>query len=164
LRERRDDVRELAQHFLERSKQRSTQGRPTISDATAQALERRPWYGNVRELRNAVEHALILARGGAILPEHLPAPVEPSVVNSAAENADPESLLVELVRRWAESHYRESEDVTDLYEQLLRVIEPPLFEVAMQNNRDQYAAAARTLGLHRTTLKKKLDQYGISGQ
>ena len=42
------------------------------------ALERRPWYGNVRELRNAVEHAMILARGGAIVPEHLPPPMPPA--------------------------------------------------------------------------------------
>ena len=38
----------------------------------AAAIARGDWFGNVRKLRNAIEHAMILARGGAIAPEHLP--------------------------------------------------------------------------------------------
>jgi two-component system, NtrC family, nitrogen regulation response regulator GlnG len=43
----------------------------------------------------------------------------------------------------------------------LEVIEPPLLEAALRRHKGQYAAAARMLGMHRTTLRKKLSQYGI---
>jgi DNA-binding protein Fis len=49
-----------------------------------------------------------------------------------------------------------------VYEQLLEVIEPPLLETALKRHRGQCATAARTLGLHRTTLRKKLVQYGVA--
>jgi len=48
-----------------------------------------------------------------------------------------------------------------LYDDLLRAVEPPLLEAVLEKCRGQCAGAARLLGLHRTTLKKKLDQYGV---
>ena len=89
LRQRRDDIPELAAYFLAVLGEKGTgpigwnspEGathqvdlspfllpRPTISDEAMAELQRRPWFGNVRELRNAIEHAMILARGGAIAP------------------------------------------------------------------------------------------------
>ena len=77
LRERRSDVAELTEHFLDVLSAKNGCPRPPLAAETLAALEGRQWYGNVRELRNAVEHAMILARGGAILPEHLPPPTPP---------------------------------------------------------------------------------------
>src|SRR5690606_25201600 len=71
LRERVEDIAPLAEYFT--SVLASPPGSATtITSAALAELERRPWHGNVRELRNAVDHALILARGRAIAPEHLP--------------------------------------------------------------------------------------------
>jgi two-component system nitrogen regulation response regulator GlnG len=115
----------------------------------------------VRELRNAVEHAVIVARGGSIEPEHLPPPAPP--VWPAAPTADSslEDRLADLIRQWAETQLAQPADEGQLYEDLLRVVEPPLLEAVLQRHRGQCAGAARTLGLHRTTLKKKLDQFGV---
>ena len=68
LRDRRDDISLLAQHF-------GTEfvGQPVaFAEETLAELECRPWYGNVRELRSAIEHAMVLARHGVVMPEHLP--------------------------------------------------------------------------------------------
>ena len=70
-----EDIAELAGHFLDGLAAKNGQPRPAISPEALAELERRAWLGNVRELRNAVEYAMILARGGSIAPEHLPPPV-----------------------------------------------------------------------------------------
>ncbi len=77
LRDRPDDIRELAENFLAEASDRPSGPRAVLASETSEELSRRKWHGNVRELRNAVEHALLVARGGVIQPEHLPAPAWP---------------------------------------------------------------------------------------
>ena len=157
LRERRDDIPELAEYFLDMLVSRSGKLRPTIAPETIEVLKSRPFYGNVRELRNAIEHAMILARGATLLPEHLPAPVP----RSQGDGGDLDGAIVALVRRWAETQLSHAGGAGDLHEQLLKLVEPPLLEAAMRRYQNQCAAAARHLGVHRTTLRKRLDQLGL---
>ncbi len=161
LRERSDDIGELAAHFLA-SATPSRASALGFSAQTLAELQRRPWYGNVRELRNAVEHAVIVARGGSLEPEHLPPPAPPVWPAAPSAELALEVRLAELVRQWAEQQLGKSADEGQLYDTLLRLVEPPLLEAALRRHRGQCAGAARTLGLHRTTLKKKLDQYGVA--
>jgi two-component system, NtrC family, nitrogen regulation response regulator GlnG len=159
LRERREDLDELAEYFLGRLAAKNQGPRPALSAEALAELRRRPWYGNVRELRNAIEHAMILARGGTILPEHLPPPMGPP----PSRHRPPEEAIAALVRRWAEAQLAADAESADLYDQLLALVEPPLLAAAMEHGKEQCAAAARLLGLHRTTLRKKLDRWGIRG-
>jgi two-component system nitrogen regulation response regulator GlnG len=158
LRERPEDVAELVQYFLDDFAARAGRPCPVVAAPALAELERRPWYGNVRELRNALEHALILARGGEISVEHLPPPAPRS-----AEGMTDEHALLRHVRTWAEAQLARGGESSDLYARLLRLVEPPLLESALRQHHGQCAAAARTLGLHRTTLRKKLDEYGLGG-
>ena len=82
LRDRRDDIPLLAVHFAEQI----SGAKLALADETLVELARRDWCGNVRELRNAIEHAAVLARTGVILPEHLPDP-QPSLEGSASRCA-----------------------------------------------------------------------------
>lgn len=158
LRTRRDDIAELSEYFLDRLASRSGVPRAAIGAETQAELERRPWFGNVRELRNVLEHALVLARGGSIEPGHLPAPVLPS---SAVASSDTEDGLRQLVAAWAKSQLPMAGENANLHERLVSLIEPELFRASVEHYHGQVATAARVLGLHRTTLKKKLDEYGI---
>ena len=159
LRERREDIRPLSEHFLELLAAKNSVPRPALSAEALAELKRQPWYGNVRELRNALEHAMILARSGTIGPEHLPPPTPTAVTASAIQ----EEAIASLVGQWAQWQLGGSEQATDLYERLLQLVEPPLFQAAMQHYQGQCAAAARRLGLHRTTLRKKLDRPAAGG-
>ncbi len=161
LRDRREDIALLAQHFLDRLSSRSGIARSTLDRATVTELERRPWFGNVRELRNAIEHALVLAREGSIEPAHLPPAAMPSLA-AAAANAD--DGLKQLIEAWARSQLATAIDGAELYQRFLTLIEPSLFKAVVEHHRGQVTSAARVLGLHRTTLKKKLDEYGIHGK
>jgi DNA-binding protein Fis len=101
---------------------------------------------------------MILARGGVILPEHLPAPMLPLDAAGALR----EESLGMLIRGWAEAQLAGGE-VHDLYEQFLKLVEPPLLEAVLAHCDGQCLAAARHLGLHRTTLRKRLDELGLGG-
>ncbi len=155
LRRRREDIRPLAEHFLEVLSAKNEVRPPALSAEAIAELERRDWHGNVRELRNAMEHAMILARGGMIAAEHLPLPMLPA---SAADPADQQAISA-FIRQWAELKLQDPDDAQDLYEQLLKIVEPSLFRAAMEHSGGQFIAAARKLGIHRTTLRKKLEQF-----
>jgi DNA-binding NtrC family response regulator len=79
LRERREDILVLAQHFLDKYK--AIRGNPNMrfSKETFEVLENHQWPGNVRELQNAVERAVVMGSTEEIRPEDLPFTVKPSV-------------------------------------------------------------------------------------
>ncbi|MCX7420400.1 MAG: sigma-54 dependent transcriptional regulator [Planctomycetia bacterium] len=158
LRERGDDIFELAEHFISRLTAKNQLPHPSLSAATKAELTRRPWHGNVRELLNAIEHAVVIVRGGVIEPEHFPSPA----LSAGQPLSDsPTVALSQLIREWAESQLREHNIREDLYEQFLNLVEPSLLSTVVSHEHGQCASAARKLGLHRHTLRKKLDQYGI---
>jgi len=158
LRERREDVRPLTEHFLALLAARDDRPAPSISDDALEELHRRPWYGNVRELRNAIEHAMVLARTGTITADLLPPPLPTSALAASVQ----EDALGRLVRHWTETRLLAPDEPAELYEGLLQVVEPPFLKAVMQHFRGQCATAAKRVGLHRTTLRKKLDQFGIN--
>ena len=157
LRERRDDIALLAQHFAEQAAERTV----TFAEETLAELEVRPWYGNVRELRAAVEHALVVVRHGAVMPEHLP-PALPNLWQAvpAAIGGGP-SDITGAVSQIARQLLADPATAGTVYDRFLQQVEPPLLATVMNKCGQRCAPAARVLGLHRTTLKKKLDQYEI---
>jgi two-component system nitrogen regulation response regulator GlnG len=68
-------------------------------------------------------------------------------------------MIAALISQWADARLKGPQETADLYEQLLSIVEPALLEQALQQSGGQYSQAARKLGLHRTTLRKKLEQY-----
>ncbi|MDY0167084.1 MAG: sigma-54 dependent transcriptional regulator [Thermoguttaceae bacterium] len=160
LRDRPEDVGPLVEHFLATLAHKAGLPPPAISAEALTELERLPWYGNVRELRNAIEHALVLARGGTIGIHHLPPPMPAAPVAGRVET----NAVAQMIRQWTRTRLAGGEQPENLYEELLALIEPPLLEVVLERSRGQCSTAARRLGLHRTTLKKKLDEHGIGGE
>jgi two-component system nitrogen regulation response regulator GlnG len=151
LRQRGHDVALLAEHFLRGS---SRGARARFSDQALAALRARPWPGNVRELRNAIEHAAILARGQTVLAEHLPPPLPLGEATSGAAG----ERFAPLVQQWLEERLQADPQAIDLYAQLLDEIEPPLLRGVLAHRQGNRQQAAATLGLHRMTLRKKLQR------
>jgi two-component system nitrogen regulation response regulator GlnG len=161
LRERRDDIPDLVQHFVARIRAGAPGDHPTVTEDALAEMKRRPWFGNVRELRNVVDHALIMSRGGAILPEHLSPPIAAELIQGSSRESTSLGRIKELIYEWSRDALKDPARSNQAYDELLRIVEPPLLRAAMEKHGGNCAAAARELGMHRVTVRKKLDQYGI---
>jgi two-component system nitrogen regulation response regulator GlnG len=160
LRERKDDVPMLAEHFLRQTQPPSQARQCPLPPETRAALSLRQWTGNVRELRNAIEHAAIVARGGEIRPEHLPAPAR--FATKSPVSAD--TRIHREITGWTgtAADALASEPDPQLYERFLQLVEPPLLAAVLAHYQGNRAAAAQLLGLHRATLRQKMRRHGMS--
>lgn len=156
LRERRSDIELLAQSFVAERHQTTSR----LAAETLTELKEREWFGNVRELRQALDHALVVARTGLILPEHLPPPLPP--LHADVPTGESSNItLSDLARVRAADLLNDPQVEGLVYERFLEEVEPALLESAMHRYANECAPAARALGLHRTTLRRKLTQYGL---
>ena len=160
LRDRKADIGILAEYFANVLSPAPDGTRSQPSRETLRALEDREWHGNVRELRSAIQHAIIVARGGHILPDHLPSPMPASA--NTSNGLDIEAEIHALLTQWANARLQDPDSAGQIYAQLLTLVEPAVLRAIVRNQGGQLASSARILGLHRTTLKKKLDEYGVS--
>jgi two-component system nitrogen regulation response regulator GlnG len=157
LRDRRDDIPLLCDYFLAGIECGRT---CVIGDDAMAELQKRPWNGNVREFRNAIEHAAVLARGGVIAAEHLPPPSE------AKSQARSGGQLSRCIVDWTEDEFPENIDASDaeladLYSRFLSTVERPLLEATLERCGGNQTTAATILGIHRSTLRQKLREAGL---
>jgi DNA-binding NtrC family response regulator len=143
LRERRSDIPLLADHFLERIRDRTPGREIAISREAMVALWSYDWPGNVRELENMVERLVILCEGSTIdtsmLPENLVASAQPATPPIKVKLNDAGVNLNNLVRE----------------------LEGRLINDALKQTGGNKQAAARLLGLKRTTFSAKLRRCGV---
>jgi DNA-binding NtrC family response regulator len=139
LRSRGADTLLLAQHFLQLFAARAGKRVTSISEAVAEKLLAYSWPGNVRELRNVIERAVALTRFDKLIVEDLPEKIRDYRSSQVIIGGDDPGELVPL------------EEVERRY--ILHALG------AVGGNR---TAAARTLGLDRKTLYRKLRQYGVA--
>ncbi len=148
LRERTEDIPLLAEHFLRQAGQQKPAA--GFTDRALDELCRRAWPGNLRQLRHAVEHGALLARGSAITANHLPPDDEPIPSDRPLEE------LSSAVKAWTQRQIASGEARGQIYQAFLSAAEPALFDVVLESTRGNRAAASDRLGLHRATLRKKL--------
>jgi two-component system response regulator AtoC len=133
LRERRADVIPIAEYFV--AMLAAIHNRPAVilSESARRVLAAYSWPGNLRELRNAIERAMVFAQGGEILPEDFP-----DSIRAAAGGA---ALLV---------GFRSLEDLER--EAIARTLEATRYHITK---------SAEILGISRKTLLEKRKKYGM---
>jgi len=155
LRERREDVPVLVQHFLRKYAADFGVEPPAITpDALAQ-LQSDPWSGNVRELENVTRRLLLDARGLAISADTV---LRTLVVRTTGAALAPSSLPALAAALLARAQRGEIEDA---YTQLLAGAEREILTQAILLAEGNQAKAARWLGLARLTLREKLTALGL---
>jgi len=134
LRDRRRDIPLLARYFMKLFSDKLNKRVTGMSKEFLQALERQPWKGNIRELKNVIERAVILSEGDELNVDTLPASwtMESSVVQalSAFDLASVEKLHIQRVLNYT---------------------------------RGNKVEAARLLNIGLTTVYRKMEEYGLSG-
>jgi nitrogen regulation protein NR(I) len=180
LRERAGDIPLLVNYFLQKvAKQQRQQPKALSADALA-ALESYPWPGNVRELENAIQRAVVMAKGNAVLRENLPpavashapkppatetvatpipAAAAPALAASPAHPAPAASLeiaaLAEQLFAWVRR---------DPKRRLIPTVERELVVHALRETQGNQVQAARLLGITRATLRKRMERFGIKSE
>jgi DNA-binding NtrC family response regulator len=137
LRDRRSDIPLLIEHFLEKMNSRRPQGPVRLSETAQVQMWEYDWPGNVRELENVVEQLVILADGDTVDVDNLP----PSIRRFVSGKRNPTPAL--------------SEAGFD-FNRAVEAFENQLIYEALQKSNGNKQAAARLLGLKRTTLVAKL--------
>jgi len=139
LREIRGDIPSIFHHFFDRLSVGKRSRIRAVSPEALEAMQQYPWPGNIRELRNVVERAMIVCQGDVIeradlpLEKGVPAPV-PSF----------------------------SEDALPSLKQLLKETERQAILAALEHTGNNRAEAAKILGIHRTGLYQKMKKHGIA--
>ncbi|HXV37735.1 MAG TPA: sigma-54 dependent transcriptional regulator, partial [Myxococcota bacterium] len=142
LRERREDVRRLAEHFLAKARTEAGRGPTRLARDAIAALERYAWPGNVRELENAIERAVALAEGEVLEPRDLPR----AIVRASELEALGDSLRQGRLG----------------LEDAVGELEKALIAEALARAGGNQTRAAEALQVTRRALKLKMDRYGIA--
>lgn len=132
LRERKEDIPILAEHFISRLNRLQGKDVAGLSQEVLIAFMNHDWPGNVRELENAIESAFVLCYSGMILPKHLPQQFKSGI---AAKDSDTVKTLEEMERHTIQ-------------------------ETLKHNNYNRQETAAQ-LGINKTTLWRKINKYGL---
>jgi two-component system nitrogen regulation response regulator GlnG len=158
LRDRRGDIPELIEYFVDKVNRELGTAFVGVSDDARDLLTRHAWPGNVRELENAILRAAVLARGGRMLVAD-----DFDVAGQPRARAAETLPLEEAVRRRLAELLQADANATagDLHAVLIGAVERPLIEVVMQRAGGNQVKAAEMLGINRNTLRKKITELGI---
>jgi two-component system response regulator AtoC len=139
LRERGQDLDLLVEHFVAHYASEHVRPVGEISEDVFDVLRACPWPGNVRQLRNALERAVVMASGTVLLPQHLP---------------------LEILQ--AEGPSRDPDSSTDGRLCTLEEMERRLIARALRETGNNLSLAAYRLGIHRNTLRRKMAHFGLA--
>ncbi|HBF35379.1 TPA: transcriptional regulator [Candidatus Sumerlaeota bacterium] len=134
LRERQGDIPLLVQAFLKECCEANGKPLLKISQKTLDALARYPWPGNVRQLRNAIEGMVVLSTAHGLTPRNLP----PEILSASKQP----TLQIKI-----------GATLEDMEREMIRA--------TLAQNGGNRAATARSLGVGRKTLYRKLEEYGL---
>jgi DNA-binding NtrC family response regulator len=161
LRERREDIPLLVHHFLQRYADQNRKSFRGVHKEAMRLLCDHDWPGNIRELQNYVERAVILGDGPDLTADSLPpqlrgeAPPRPIRLRAGGDMA---ALTSELVRQGV---LAAGPAANDLHERIVGQVERELIQQVLAScDRIQIKAAAR-LGINRNTLHKKLSEFRL---
>ena len=158
LRERRDDIAELAAHMLSQAAEELNIRAPILLDDAADLLTRHDWPGNVRELKNVMRRLAVLTPGASITLSDVAL-----ALGNVDNNLQDEETLSQAVRRCTRNYLHQLgyAEATNLHQYLLEQVEPPLLVLAMERCGGNQLKVAEMLGLNRNTVRKLLRKYKI---
>ena len=158
LSERREDITQLANHFLSTAAKEIGVEPKILTKDTAKKLEQLPWPGNVRQLENTCRWLTVMASGQEILPQDLPAELLKNPVHTS-ERANGVSDWQVALTQWIDEKLAAGE--SDLLTEVQPAFERILLETALKHTQGHKQEAAKRLGWGRNTLTRKLKELSM---
>ena len=134
LRDRTEDIPQLAEHFLLKASRKCKTRMKSLSEEAKACLIKYDWPGNVRELENAIERAVVLGSGHVVLPEDLP-----------------ETILEAAVLSDGSAKYHRS----------MKETKRQMIAQALQHAHGSYVDAAKSLGIHPNSLLRLMRNLNV---
>ncbi len=164
LRERVDDIPVLADHFLARAEREGGPAR-RLSPEARELMRAHPWPGNVRQLANAIRRLVVTSASEDISRAEVEAVLgtQPAAEPARGGGGPTEKLSASVarhVKRYFDLHGG-SLPPAGLYQRILREVELPLIEIALDATSGNQAKCAELLGINRNTLRKKITDLDI---
>lgn len=131
LRERKEDIIPLAEHFMERFCKQYDRGKMSLSPQAIRKLKEHPWYGNIRELEHAMEKAVIINDGAILTDEHFHFSRKSLSPTTETEATTIEEMEMQMIRK------------------------------SIERNEGNLSSVAQELGISRQTLYNKMKKYGL---
>jgi len=164
LRERREDIPALIDHFIQRYNAQESRAVKGVRRDVLDVLTQQPWPGNVRQLENTIFRAVVLAETDVLTPDDFPhlaaefaaagvengSPGEAAVLTPSAGAERPAAIDAPVELFDPEGHLRRLED-----------IEADLIKLALETYEGHMSEVARRLGIGRSTLYRKVRERGI---
>jgi two-component system nitrogen regulation response regulator GlnG len=154
LRDRREDIPLLAQHFLRKFHRDVGLEEKFLSEDAMQLLKKWSWPGNVRELENLIKRAMALSTHDALLPADITALLSPSERAAAETNQTLDELTRARIAGFIE--HLDPNERGNLHQMILSRVEKPLIEMVLAKVGGNQVRAAAMLGINRNTLRKKI--------
>jgi two-component system, NtrC family, response regulator AtoC len=158
LRERREDLRELTEHFFKLYNRQIASRISHIDPALFDKLLSYHWPGNVRELANTINRAMILCKGTVLSDEDIIFDAEGAPFSVSSE-AELESVLTKMLDPFLNDIIKLQENGVHL--NLLDIIEKLLIQKALAETRGNQVQAAKMLGISRNTLRGRIEKFHI---
>ncbi|MCA9123603.1 MAG: sigma-54-dependent Fis family transcriptional regulator [Planctomycetaceae bacterium] len=157
LRERGNDIRLLANHFLRRFAADLGKNITGIAPAAMELLMRYRWPGNVRELQSVLKHALLVATGPVIAPAFLP-----DFLHAASSDSKPTDAAANAADFAHLTRERLQAGSNDIHHELVSLAERQIFAEVLMHTDGNLTQASKRLGITRTTLRTRLEALGMS--
>jgi len=161
LRDRRGDIQDLVDFFLDKIQAEMGTRVTGISEDARKRLSAHDWPGNVRELENTLIRSAVLASGATLMPHDL-------VLTSGHSGPTPrvDGSLEDLIRQKLVALIEHPSPASDgnLYATVLEQLERPLIELTLDKTGGNQLQAAALLGINRNTLRKKVSALGMAAR
>ncbi|GHB14564.1 nitrogen regulation protein NR(I) [Shewanella indica] len=158
LSQRREDIPQLARHFLASAAKEIGVEAKILTPETAAKLQQLPWPGNVRQLENTCRWLTVMASGQEIIPQDLPPELfkEPKATQGSA---NPSQDWQNALKLWLDMRLSQGE--SDLLTEIQPAFERILLETALEHTQGHKQEAAKRLGWGRNTLTRKLKELAM---
>jgi len=153
LRERREDIFPLIEYFIQVFNKKIGRNISEVSNEALRALIDYDWPGNIRELRNIIEHLMILSKGDVIQEEILPSEIRES---DHKGNLRPNRLPADGSEKLPDFRKTKKTVLEDFEKNYLREL--------LNRNKGNISKSARDLDMHRSSLQRLLRKYGLQNK
>ena len=163
LRDRREDIPDLARHFLALA-QRDGAPAKSLETSAIERLKQHQWPGNVRELENLMRRIAVLYNESSIDSRIIAGALADQEIGDAAKSTPIDETLGQSVERHLKTYFEAHAGhlpASGLYDRIIREVEVPLLSLSLQATRGNQIRAAELLGLNRNTLRKKLREFEL---